>query len=60
MVATPDFNNNPAQSRPYMPGYGVPPQHEGKGLLPWEWAVEHLTTARNYWIATARPGVVLA
>jgi nitroimidazol reductase NimA-like FMN-containing flavoprotein (pyridoxamine 5'-phosphate oxidase superfamily) len=42
-------------SRPYMPGYGVPPAREGKGLLAWEWAVEHLANARNYWLATTRP-----
>jgi hypothetical protein len=24
-------------------------------LLPWSWAVERLTTPRNYWIATVRP-----
>jgi hypothetical protein len=24
--------------------------------LPWSWAVERLVSARNYWIATTRPG----
>jgi len=24
--------------------------------LPWSWAVKRLVTARNYWIATTRPG----
>jgi hypothetical protein len=24
--------------------------------LPWTWAVDRLTAARNYWIATTRPG----
>lgn len=27
----------------------------GEGLLPWSWAVERLTAARNYWLATSRP-----
>jgi Pyridoxamine 5'-phosphate oxidase len=25
-------------------------------LLPWSWAVERLSSARNYWVATVRPG----
>ena len=25
-------------------------------LLPWTWAVERLTDARNYWVAAVRPG----
>jgi hypothetical protein len=45
----------PHPSRPHMPGYGVPPAREGKGLLAWEWAIEHLAAARNYWLATTRP-----
>ena len=24
-------------------------------MLPWEWAVERLVAARNYWVATTRP-----
>ncbi len=29
--------------------------HLGSGRLPWTWATERLTAARNYWIATTRP-----
>jgi PPOX class probable F420-dependent enzyme len=35
-----------------MPGYGILPPDQGTGLLPWSWAVEQLTTSRNYWVAT--------
>jgi nitroimidazol reductase NimA-like FMN-containing flavoprotein (pyridoxamine 5'-phosphate oxidase superfamily) len=42
-------------SRPYMPGYGILDADGGRGLLPWDWAVERLTRARNYWIATTYP-----
>ena len=42
----------PAASRPYLPGYGVQPADQGSGLLPWSWAVEQLTTSRNYWLST--------
>jgi nitroimidazol reductase NimA-like FMN-containing flavoprotein (pyridoxamine 5'-phosphate oxidase superfamily) len=42
-------------SRPYMPGYGILDANGGRGLLPWAWAVERLTRARNYWIATTCP-----
>jgi len=45
----------PSASRPYMPGYGILDEAGGRGLLPWEWAVERLSRARNYWIATSRP-----
>jgi len=38
-----------------MPGYGLPAADKGKGLLPWEWAVERLTESHNYWVATTRP-----
>ncbi len=41
----------PAASRPYMPGYGIRPPDAG--LLPWSWALEQLTTSRNFWLATA-------
>jgi PPOX class probable F420-dependent enzyme len=44
----------PWVSRPYMPGYGIAGPAEG-GLLPWSWAAERLTTARNYWVATVWP-----
>ncbi len=36
-------------------GYGLLPESEGKGLLPWSWATERLEHSRNYWIATTRP-----
>jgi len=35
-----------------MPGYALSPEDEGEGLLPWSWAVERLTSAHNYWVAT--------
>jgi general stress protein 26 len=38
-----------------MPGYGIAAADAGSGLLSWPWAVERLTTARNYWLATVRP-----
>lgn len=34
--------------------YGVPVDGSGGELLPWSWAVERLTAARNYWICTTR------
>jgi hypothetical protein len=44
----------PTRSRPQMPDvYGVPENDEG--LLDWSWAVERLTTAKNYWFTTTRP-----
>ena len=45
----------PKASRPHMPGYGLLPADQGKGLKPWSYAVERLTRARNYWISTTRP-----
>lgn len=33
--------------------YGLQPASGGKGLLPWSWAEERLTAARNYWICSA-------
>jgi hypothetical protein len=47
--------SQPKASRPRSPGYGIVGEHEGEGLLPWSWAVERLTAARNYFIATTRP-----
>ncbi len=38
-----------------MPGYGIAEASGGKGLLPWAWAVERLTDAHNYFVATTRP-----
>lgn len=51
----PPRSKGPKASRPYMPGYGILDAKSGSGLLPWSVAVERLTTARNYWIATTRP-----
>jgi pyridoxine/pyridoxamine 5'-phosphate oxidase len=45
----------PHASRPNMPGYGIVPENEGEGLLPWSWAQERLAKARNYFLATTRP-----
>jgi pyridoxine/pyridoxamine 5'-phosphate oxidase len=38
-----------------MPGYGIVPETEGEGLLPWSWVQEKLAAARNYFLATTRP-----
>lgn len=38
-----------------MPEYGLLAPDEGQGLLPWGWAAERLTRARNYWVATTQP-----
>ena len=43
----------PQPDRPHIPGYGVPETQDG--MLPWEWAVERLTSATHVWIATTRP-----
>jgi nitroimidazol reductase NimA-like FMN-containing flavoprotein (pyridoxamine 5'-phosphate oxidase superfamily) len=42
-------------SRPYMPGYGTLPEHEGTGLLPWSWAQQRLARSHDYWLATVTP-----
>ena len=39
-----------------MPGYGILPEHEGAGLLPWSFVEDRMSRSRNYWIATLRPG----
>lgn len=39
--------------RPLMPDYGTEPTEAG--MLSWEWAVERLTTSRDYWVATVHP-----
>lgn len=44
----------PIASRPHMPGYGILDADSSSGLLPWTWATERLTNARNYWMATSR------
>jgi len=38
----------PQVSRPYMPGYGILDPDQGSGLLPWSWAAERMSSARNY------------
>lgn len=43
----------PAVDRPFMPGYGVPA--EGGTLLPFSYAEQRLTDARNYWLSTVGP-----
>ena len=52
---TPSATAIPRASRPYMPGYGILDANSGRGLLPWDWAVERLTRSRNYWISTTWP-----
>ena len=41
---------DPEVSQPRMFG-----SYMGSAKLPWTWATERLTRARNYWIATTRP-----
>ncbi|MDX2137479.1 MAG: pyridoxamine 5'-phosphate oxidase family protein [Chloroflexota bacterium] len=41
----------PTATRPKMQNYGITTDIDG--LLPWSWADERLTKARNYWISTA-------
>jgi hypothetical protein len=48
MVSLPD----PTADRPRMPGYGLLAADAGRGLLPWTWAEQRLTDARNYWVST--------
>jgi hypothetical protein len=43
----------PRRRRPPFKGYGVPETEDG--MLTWDWAVERLERARNYWVATTRP-----
>jgi PPOX class probable F420-dependent enzyme len=46
----------PRAEAPRIPStYGVPTDGSGSEVLPWSWAVERLTEARNYWICTTRP-----
>lgn len=42
-------------SRPYMPGYGILPETEGAGLLPWSFVEERMSAAHNYWVSSTRP-----
>ena len=46
-------HTEPAPSRPYIPDYGIPTTDEG--TLPWTHVTDQLTSARNYWVATAGP-----
>ena len=46
----PDRGDDPEVSQPRMFG-----GYMGSAKLPWTWATERLTGARNYWIATTRP-----
>lgn len=47
--------NQPRATAPHIPsGYGVPTDASGAERLPWSWAVEQLTRARNYWICSTR------
>ncbi|MDQ3930828.1 MAG: pyridoxamine 5'-phosphate oxidase family protein [Chloroflexota bacterium] len=42
------------RTRPKLPEeYGVPANEDG--LLTWDWVVERLEKARNYWVSTTRP-----
>jgi hypothetical protein len=41
------------RSRPHAPGYGIP--HNPRGMLPWGFVEEHMSAARDYWVATALP-----
>ena len=42
-------------SRPEIPeSYGIPEGREG--MLPWSHVRERMSVARNYWLATVRPG----
>lgn len=43
-------SSDPETSQPRMLGGPI-----GSAKLPWEWATERLSRARNYWIATTRP-----
>lgn len=54
MSASPS-SSLPVADRPHMPEYGILAPDEGRGLLPWTWAVERLGASHNYWVATARP-----
>jgi hypothetical protein len=49
------MREEPTASRPHMPGYGIAPAGQGRGVLPWGWATERLAVARNYWVGTTRP-----
>jgi nitroimidazol reductase NimA-like FMN-containing flavoprotein (pyridoxamine 5'-phosphate oxidase superfamily) len=47
------MTEEPIAELPYAPAYaGEGAQH---GTLTWTWALERLTNARNFWLATVRP-----
>ncbi len=48
-------SEEPEASRPHMPGYGLLPADQGRGLLPWIWAQKRLEQARRYWLSTVSP-----
>ena len=48
-----DRQDTPRSERPAMAAYGV--SRDAQGLLPWDWAIEHLHDSHNFWIATTRP-----
>jgi len=47
--------SEPTASRPYMPGYGMLPDAEGSGLLPWSWVEQRLTASHDFWLASVTP-----
>jgi len=44
------FVGEPVGERPHMPDYGV--ETDRWQALPWSWAAQRLTEARNYWVVT--------
>jgi len=46
-------SQGPTAGRPLMPGYGI--KEDSDGLLPWKWAIDLLSKARNYFFSTVRP-----
>jgi len=54
MTQTPPTSNKSQIDRPSMPpGYGIKPQSEGQGLLPWQFLSTRMEEAHNYWLVTA-------
>ncbi|HEX4427062.1 MAG TPA: pyridoxamine 5'-phosphate oxidase family protein [Terriglobales bacterium] len=53
MPAQKKSKSAPKAARPHAPGYGLP--KTSKGLLPWKWATDRLSSSREYWIVTTRP-----
>src|SRR6201981_2844677 len=45
----------PTATRPYMPGYGIQPATDARGLLPWSWAEQRLIRSHDFWLATVTP-----